>query len=311
MKELVFGPVPSRRLGFSLGVDMVPKKHCTFDCIYCQVGKTTSKATERQAFIDPDVVIGQVIEKVKKIRHVDYVSLSGSGEPTLNSNLGLILAGLKKRIDLPLTVITNASLLSDEQVRRELRHADLVLPSLDAPDETVFHLINRPHPKLSFAGLIEGLRIFGEEYKGRIWLEIMLIKQINDSPQQIEMFKQILTNIRVDKIHLNTVTRPPLEKLAQEIGSLELATIADMLGSQSEVICGFGKRGQINDRKEWNEAILAILKRRSLSFDDVLRITSVSTLQAKRRLNDLIRQKKVKTVVFNEQVYYLPEGEGN
>ncbi len=135
MKELVFGPVPSRRLGFSLGVDMTTRKYCTFDCIYCQVGETTNKELERRAFFDPDTVLREVIEKIARAPHVDVITLSGSGEPTLNVHLGWLLAELKRRVNVPVAVITNGSLLFKEEVRHELSYADIVLPSLDAADD--------------------------------------------------------------------------------------------------------------------------------------------------------------------------------
>ncbi len=307
MKESVFGPVPSRRLGFSLGVDMTLRKYCSFDCIYCQVGETTDRVTERQAFIDPDAVVEEVVQKAARAPHVDVITLSGSGEPTLNVHLGWILAELKKRMTVPLAVITNGSLLFRGEVRRDLNNADIVLPSLDAGDDATFQRINRPHPSLSFSQVIEGLKTFSREYRGAIWLEIMLIKNINDSLQQAEMVKDILSSIRVDKVQLNTIARPPADKESREVGSLELATIAQLIGKNCEVVTAFEKRVGTCSHHKWKESIMDILRRRSLSLDDIVRATGVSVLQAKRRLNSLVRENKITVVELNGQLFYLPK----
>ena len=188
MKKLVFGPVPSRRLGFSLGVDLIPRKYCSFDCIYCQLGPTEKTEVERRSFYDPGLVVEQVVESVKGGSRIDCISLSGSGEPTLNSDIGWVIKRLKERVSLPVAVITNGSLLSRRDVREDLMGADIVLPSLDAANEAAYLKINRPHESLEFSGIVEGLETFCKEYKGRVRLEIMLINNINNDTQHIEKF---------------------------------------------------------------------------------------------------------------------------
>lgn len=310
MEELVFGPVPSRRLGFSLGVDMVPRKYCSFDCIYCQVGQTTNKEVERQAFFDPQLVIDEVVEKAARARHLDVITLSGSGEPTLNVHLEWILTELKKRLTIPLAVITNGSLLFMEEVRRELKNADIVLPSLDAGDDVTFQRINRPHSSLSFYRIIEGLKAFSEGHRGPIWLEIMVIKDINDSVEHAALFKDLLRDIHVDKIQLNSIARPPADKESQEVGSLELARIAQFIGGSCHVVTAFEKRVEACSQEQWKESVLCILRRRSLSLDDIVRTTGVSVLQAKRRLNNLVDKKRIRVVELNGQVFYLANDKG-
>jgi wyosine [tRNA(Phe)-imidazoG37] synthetase (radical SAM superfamily) len=304
MTKFVFGPVPSRRLGFSLGVDVIPRKCCTFDCVYCQVGKTTRKEAERQSFFDPDEIVKQVMEKVKRVPRIDVITLSGSGEPTLNADIGWILSRLKKT-GIPLTVITNASLLHRADVRRELKQADILLPSLDAATEAVFERVNRPHASLRLEVMIEGLTALRRDHKGSIWLEIMLMKQMNDDAEQIEKLGKIIDRIMPDKVQLNTVTRPPLEEEAREVGSLELATIAQAMGKHCEVIGTFEKRVGHQDEKGWRESLLAVLRRRSLSFDDIIRTTGVSVLQAKRRLNRMEREGSIKAIPFNDCLFYV------
>ena len=156
MKTLVFGPVPSRRLGFSLGVDLIPRKYCTFDCIYCQLGATARTEVERRSFYEPALVVEQVMEAVGEGARIDCISLSGSGEPTLNSDIGWVIGRLKEKVSLPVAVITNGSLLSRKDVRKDLMRADIVLPSLDAATETIYRQVNRPHDSLEFAGIPGG-----------------------------------------------------------------------------------------------------------------------------------------------------------
>lgn len=309
MQEFVFGPVPSRRLGFSLGVDIIPRKYCSFDCIYCQVGKTTQKEVERRSFSDPGLIVKQVIERVKEGRRIDFISLSGSGEPTLSADIGEIIRAVKRKTPIPLAVITNGSLLFREDVRRDISAADVVLPSLDATGDAVFERINRPHPALSFTQLVEGLRAFRRGYKGKIWLEIMLIKGINNSVEQIEIFKQIVSMLSADKVQLNTVVRPPLEEAACGLDSAELLSLARVLGNGCEIIPAFERQSPAQEEEQWRESVLATLKRRSLSLDDIVRTTGVSPTEARAEVDRLVEEGKIRLVRFNNEWFYVARGE--
>jgi wyosine [tRNA(Phe)-imidazoG37] synthetase (radical SAM superfamily) len=309
MQESVFGPVPSRRLGFSLGVDIIPRKYCTFDCIYCQIGKTAQRDVERRSFSDPGLVVKQVIEKVEEGGRIDFISLSGSGEPTLSADLGGIIRELKRRTTVPIAVITNGSLLFREDVRREVGLADLVLPSLDAADDVVFKRINRPHPALSFSRVLEGLKTFREEYRGTIWLEIMLIKNINNSTEHLAMFKDLLRGMSMDKVQLNTVSRPPRESTALALDSAELSSAAGLLGAGCEVIAAFGKEASTENLPEWTESVLATLQRRSLSLDDIVQTTGVPAAKAQAELGRLAKEGKIRVVRFNDDWFYTANDE--
>jgi wyosine [tRNA(Phe)-imidazoG37] synthetase (radical SAM superfamily) len=309
VKDFLFGPVPSRRLGFSLGVDIIPRKYCPFDCIYCQVGRTTHRETERARFCDPDWVVHEVIRKIGQGGRIDFVSLSGSGEPTLSSDIGRIIGELKRKTSVPVAVITNGSLLSREEVRRDLALADVVLPSLDAATEEVFEKINRPDPAISLAGLVEGLRAFRREYTGRILLEIMLIKNINTSKKYVEMLKELLHTISVDKVQLNTISRPPLDASAEGVDQGELSSIARFLGEKCEVIAPFRQYAAQPTGKGWRASVLATLKRRSLSFDDIVRVTGVSPAEARAGLERLVREKKIRAVPFDNSIFYVVDEE--
>ena len=167
------------------------QKYCSFDCIYCQIGKTNYLEIERRRFFDPDEIMNEVIRRVSEVKRVDFVTFSGSGEPTLNSDLGYMIREIKKRTRVPIAVITNGSLLFQEEVRRDLLEADVVLPSLDAASDDIFHYINRPHPLIGLKMIIDGLKEFRRMYKGEIWLEIMMIKDVNDDPEELSKFKRI------------------------------------------------------------------------------------------------------------------------
>ncbi len=299
----VFGPVPSRRLGFSLGVDIIPPKYCTFDCIYCQIGRTATKGVERRSFYDPDAIVEQVKEKAGKEGRIDHVTLSGSGEPTLNADIGRIIRRLKEEVALPLAVITNGSLLWQRDVRRDIAEADVVLPSLDAPDQATLERINRPHPSLRIEQVVEGLRSFRREYTGKLWLEIMLIKNINTGRQIIESFGELLSGINADKVQLNTVTRPPADASARPLSSSRLAAIARSFGDTCEVIAGF-ERQQSTVDDNWAASVLATLKRRSLTLDDIVRTTGLTLPEVRQGLKKLVEEKRIRAVTFDKRRYF-------
>src|ERR1035437_696237 len=202
----VFGPVPSRRLGRSLGVDLVPFKTCSYDCIYCQLGRTTRKTVERKEWVPMDAVLDEL--KRKLTCRPDYITLSGSGEPTLHSRLGEIIEHIQAMTAVPVAVLTNCSLLWQAEVRDEVALADVVLPSLDAPDPERFEFINRPHPDITFERLLDGLAAFRREFSGKYWLEVMLLGGYTSLPPQIRQLAEWTRRIQPDKVQLNTAARP-------------------------------------------------------------------------------------------------------
>ncbi len=166
----IFGPVPSRRLGRSLGVDLVPFKTCSYDCIYCQLGRTTNQTVERREWVPLDAVLAELRGKLAS--QPDYITLSGSGEPTLYSRLDELIDGIRAMTEVPIAVLTNGSLLWQPEVRSKLLRAHLVIPSLDAGDERTFQAIDRPHGTISFKRMLWGLIDFRREYQGQYWLEV-------------------------------------------------------------------------------------------------------------------------------------------
>jgi wyosine [tRNA(Phe)-imidazoG37] synthetase (radical SAM superfamily) len=205
--EYLFGPVLSRRLGLSMGVDLLPYKTCNMDCIYCELGRTTCLAQCRGSFVPPKRVLCEI--ESKRDAGFDHLTFAGSGEPTLSKDLGDIIKSAKEKVDVPIAVITNSSLLTSKEVREELYGADVVLPSLDAATQETFNMINRPAADLKIGEIIEGLKSFRKEFKGEIWLEVMLVKGVND--HEASLIAKAAKSINPDRVQLNTVVRPPAE----------------------------------------------------------------------------------------------------
>nr|WP_158241060.1 radical SAM protein [Thermotoga sp. KOL6] len=227
--KYVYGPVFSRRLGKSLGVSPIPAKTCNYSCVYCQLGRTTRMTNTRQEFYP----VKDIIEEIANIppSDADVVTIVGEGEPTLYSKLDELILGIRKYVSLPIAVITNGSLLYKPEVRKALSYADIVLPSLDAWDEKSFRRINRPHPSLKFEEIIEGLKTFIKEYTGQVWLEIMLMKNINDSDSVLSRIKHIVEEISPDRVYLNVPIRPPAEAWVEPPDTQTLKKAAKILNA--------------------------------------------------------------------------------
>lgn len=308
MKRFTFGPVPSRRLGFSLGVDIIPKKFCSFDCIYCQVGKTTNQEIKRKSFFDVQDVVSEIIRVSKNTKNIDVITFSGSGEPTLNADIGVMIKEIKRHIDIPVSVITNSSLLHDDKVREEISSADIILPSLDAASEDIFHYINRPHSIIELNTIVKSLKALRNEYKGKIWLEVMMIKDINDDIEELDKFKRIISVLDVDKVQLNTVTRPPMDNSAKSMSQDELERICRYFGNNCEVVCSFNKSVLESERREDSaQTILDMLNRRSLTLDDIISVTGLSLSDTKHILKLMENEGKIKSFYFGDSTYYMPD----
>ncbi len=268
-KRVVFGPVGSRRLGLSLGVDLLPPKTCCYDCIYCQLGRTTDKTVLRADQVPPEDVIEQVHKRLEGIERPDCITLSGSGEPTLCARLGEIVTAMKRQFTLPVFILTNGALLSDPQVRRECAQADLVLPSLDAGNEELYQYVNRPHPDLSFAQLIEGLIAFRREFRGPIWLEVFLLAGVTDLPAEVEKIRGWVERIAPERVQLNTTVRPPVEEFAYRVGNERLTALAQRFGKRAEVLAVFSPCEVDSEAAASRVDILDLLARRPSSIEDI------------------------------------------
>jgi len=268
-RKYLYGPVPSRRLGRSLGVDIVPFKVCTLDCIYCQLGRTTEKTIERKDYVPVEAVLAELKSRLAEGLQADFITISGSGEPTLNSRLGELIDGIKEATNIPAAILTNGTLLYREDVRADCARADVVVPSLDAGDEQTFRKINRPHRDISIEKLIAGLCAFRDGFSGQIWLEIFFIEGVNTDSEAIGKIKDAIKRIRPDKIQLNTAVRPTAVVGVKRLDAEKLQVIAEKLGEKCEVVADFspGWRGKHFEGKA--EDVLSMLKRRPCSLNDI------------------------------------------
>lgn len=304
MSAHVYGPVPSRRLGFSLGVDIVPLKTCSFNCIYCQLGRTEKKTVSRRKFFSSRKILSSIRQVVRSGRKVDFITFSGSGEPTLNQSIGKLIREIKKSASMPVAVLTNSSLLSQKLVRKSLLEADVVIPSLDAATARTFRKVNRPEPSLKIEAIIEGLESFRREFKGQIWLEVMLVKGINDSPADIEALKKAIARIKPDRVQLNTVVRPPAEKWARPLSPDELERIKNKLGRRAEVVADFRKKPQPKAAESLDEAVLSLIARRPATVRDIAAALGSKEADVRRQLRELLRMKKISVVRHKGRDFY-------
>jgi len=236
----IYGPVKSRRLGLSLGVSIIPRKTCNFDCVYCQLGATPEKTQEIKEYIKIEEAIAELKEFLsghkEESSQLNYITLCGSGEPTLNIKIGELIQEIKKITSLPLAVITNSSLLIEERVCWAIINVDLIVPSLDAVTQSIFEKINRPAEDIKIEDIIEGLVKLRKEFKGKIWLEVMLVKGINDKPAHIEKLKEAIERISPDKIQLNSPVRTTAEPNILPVDKKKLEKIKEILGDKCEII---------------------------------------------------------------------------
>jgi wyosine [tRNA(Phe)-imidazoG37] synthetase (radical SAM superfamily) len=301
----LYGPVPSRRLGRSLGVDLVPHKICTYDCIYCQIGETTRRTLLRGNYLSREEVLEEIrLFLSEEEALVDYFSVTGSGEPTLHSEIGKVIEEIKKTSSIPVAVITNGSLIYDPEVRKDLLAADVVLPSMDAVSPEIFNKINRPVPGFPVQKMMDGLVEFREIFNGQIWLEILFCKGVNDTREELHRMKKAVGLIRPDLIHLNTVVRPPSEAWALPLGQKEMEEIRDFFGEKASIISEFNRHIPPARERDVKEEILRILKRRPLSLLDLSEGMGISQHEIEQDIGLLLNEGRIKSRIFGDTVYY-------
>jgi wyosine [tRNA(Phe)-imidazoG37] synthetase (radical SAM superfamily) len=289
-KKYLYGPVPSRRLGRSLGVDVVPFKFCTLDCVYCQLGRTTEKTLQRSDFIPVEDILTELKDKLAGGLQADFITIGGSGEPTLHARLGDLIDGIKKITDIPVAVLTNGTLLDRPDVRADCAKADVVLPSLDAGDEQTYQKINRPHPKLNIEQLISGMCEFRKQFTGQIWLEVFLIEYFNTDNEQIAKIRDAIHRICPDKVQLNTAVRPTADPAVKMLTVEKLQAIAEQLGENCEVIADFSLPQSDENFETRAEDLLSMLKRRPCSLSDICSALNISRNEALKHITFLQQQ---------------------
>lgn len=302
MSSQIFGPVPSRRLGRSLGVDLVPFKTCTYDCIYCQLGQTTCKTMERKEWVPLDGVLEKL--KGKLSSNPDYITLSGSGEPTLFSRVDELIDQIKAITDVPVAVLTNGSLLWHEDVRNQLISADLVIPSLDAGDEAMFRLVNRPHEEISFGQMLDGLIDFRRVFRGEYWLEVFVVGACTAVPGELAKVAKCVDRICPDRVQLNTVTRPPAEKYAVGVSSERLVELTSIFHPRAEIIADFRGVHRQAEFVAGRQEILEMLRRRPCSIDDIAGGLDMHRNEVVKYIEELNAENLLEESLTAEKLYY-------
>jgi len=298
----VFGPVPTRRLGQSLGIDPVPLKTCNWNCVYCQLGRSKPMKNERADFFPAEDILTEVEDALKSHQpgEIDWITFVGSGETTLYTSLGWLIQEVKKLTSLPVAVITNGSLLHKREIRQDLSTADAVLPSLDAGTPDLYRRINRPYPTLSFESFIDGLIAFSEEYQGNLWVEVMLVKDLNDTEEELNKIATALERINPDEIHIMQPTRPPVETWVKPADEEGLKRALTILGDKARVIHPASGSFDLGGGKTIVEAVVGIVTRHPMREDELVEaLNSWTAGDVAKTLFTLAESGKVQVVERN------------
>jgi wyosine [tRNA(Phe)-imidazoG37] synthetase (radical SAM superfamily) len=295
----VFGPVPSRRLGKSLGIDPIPLKTCNWSCVYCQLGRSVPLVLERGEYAPRHELLAEVVQVLAASRpgEIDWVTFVGSGEPTLHGGLGWMIRQVKAHTDLPVAVITNGSLLYLPEVREELSPADAVLPTLDAGSAWLYRQINRPAPRFSFDRLVEGLYLFRRTYCGKLWIEVMLIQGMNDTPEALQELAMVLKAVGPDQVHITLPLRPPSEAWVRPADQAGLRRAEQILGKVVPVSVPAATEARAARVSDLAETVLSVITRHPMREEELLRLLGRwSASEVHAALKDLARRHEVQEV---------------
>ncbi len=306
-RKYLFGPVPSRRFGRSLGVDLTPFKTCSLDCVFCQLGLTTKKTVTREEYVDTDAVIAEIEDWLETDGKADYITLSGSGEPTLHSRFGEVLKFVRANSSIPAVVLTNGTLLHLPEVREAARLADVVKVSLSAWDEASYGWVNRPHSDLKFSQLVEGQKAFRRQFRGKLWLEVFLIAGMNSASSDVGRIAALADEIKPDRIQLNTVVRPPAEKFAAPLSMERLSSFCPLFRPTAEVIAEFNTEKDLKLQAN-KETILSMLQRRPCTADQIAKGFGMHLNEVSKYLGNLMRTGQIREERKNNTVYYAATG---
>jgi wyosine [tRNA(Phe)-imidazoG37] synthetase (radical SAM superfamily) len=295
--------VPSRRFGRSLGIDLTPYKTCSQDCVFCQLGRTTHRTVRRKEYAPLDSVLEEISDWLSADGEADYITLSGSGEPTLHARFGEVLEFIRSNSRLPAVLLTNGSLFHLPEVRHEARRADIVKISLSAWDQPSHEWVNRPHPDLRFDQIIDGQKAFRDQFRGEIWMEVFLIMGMNSTPADVARISKHATQIRPNRIHLNTAVRPPAEEFVAPLSVEKLAALTRIFHPPAEVIAEFqAKQGE--ERHGSLEKIHGMLERRPCTADEIAHVFGMHINEVLKYLGKLAREGRVCLRRVNHSVYY-------
>lgn len=281
----------------------MPRKRCSYDCVYCQAGRTTQHTLDRSLYAPTEAVVEQLRGKLCEEPPPDYVTLSGSGEPTLASNIGEVLARVRGAGASRTAVLTNASLLWREDVRDELSLADLVVPSIDAATEQTWRRLNRPAPGLSFERVLGGLRDFCDGRRGETWLEVLLVEGYNDGPDELAALAREVGFLKAARVQVHTSTRPAARPGVRAVPRGTLESLARLIGPRAEVVEGY--RGSSVVRAACDtETVLALLARRPCTVDDVAHGLGLHHAEVAKALGLLVADGKVRSEEVGGREYF-------
>ena len=307
----IFGPVLSRRLGRSLGVDIMPFKTCTYDCVYCEQGRTTNHTACRKEYVSTADVLAELKEFLASHPAPDYITLSGAGEPTLHARLGDIVQGVKKLTRVPLAVITNGSLLWEPTVRDALHDADLVLPSLDAGNARLFEYVDRPISCISFERMLGGLLRFRESFHNAIWLEVLLLAGVTSGESEVREIADWVRRIRPDRVQLNTVVRPPAESFALPVPREQLELLATLFDPRAEIIADYSGPSQEIKLSPNAARVLELIERRPCSLQEIAATLGLRRIETAKLVARLVNQNKIGERRFGKDTFFAMVHEGN
>ncbi len=305
--KYLYGPVPSRRLGRSLGIDLVPFKTCTYDCIYCQLGRTTNKTIERREYTPVKEILNELKIKLSTGDSPDYISIAGSGEPTLHSYIGELIGMIKNMTTIPVAVLTNGSLLYQPEVRAALMRADLVIPSLDAGDETMFRYVNRPHDGVSFGNMVNGLIGFTDDFPGQVWLEVLLVSGVTGMAADVKKIAVLVKLIGANRVQLNTVCRPAAEEYACAVEKNQMKNLASLFTGEVDIINDDESVDlSVTAAKDTaNEEIVSLLARRPCTLTGICSGLGLHPHNATKKLQKLADEKRITTLRTEHDVFYI------
>ncbi len=302
----VYGPVPSRRLGVSLGIDPIPLKVCSFNCVYCEVAKTTLLTTKRKEYVPADEILSEVKNFLSDYNgpSIDYITFSGSGEPTLNSKIGYMIKEIKKMTDIPVAVLTNSTLLYRTDVREEIENADLIKCTLDAADNKYLKRVNQPADDVDIKNIINGIKALRKEYKGKIYIEVMIVKGVNDTDDNYAELRKVLKDLGADRIQINTVVRPPAFGFAKPLSDEELRHALEIINNGAEIIKPFNRKTNKAYRKDLEQSIINSIKIRPQTIDDMEESFGVHRDEILKYLELLEKEGKVIEILLRGKKFY-------
>jgi len=312
--KYLFGPVPSRRFGLSLGVDLMPHKTCTLDCIFCEAGLTTHRTLVRKEYVPTEAVLKELAAWFALDLKADFITVTGSGEPTLHTRFGDVLSAIRACGRVRSVLLTNSTLLYLPEVRSAAALAEVVKVSFSSWDQASFEALTRPHADLSFECLVDGLRTFRQDFPGELWMEVFIVPGLNALPNQIEAIAALARTIRPDRVQLNTAVRPTAQQNVPPLSESELRSLSGYFTPAAEVIARFvpgdvPMRGARSGSRHTDKtAVLAMLQRRPCTAGDVAHAFALSQEETAIMVRELVEEHAVRKEVRNGETYYSGVG---